>query len=47
MSLWEIWITPSNGESSSRIKKFAPDTDSAASISAIMTVAFAGTGLFF
>jgi hypothetical protein len=42
MGFLEIWITPSNGVSSSRIKKIAPDTDSAASISAIMTVAFAG-----
>jgi len=30
MGFWEIWITPSNGMSSSRIKKIAPDTDSAA-----------------
>ena len=42
MGFWEIWITPSNGMSSSRIKKIAPATDIAASISAIMTVAFGG-----
>ena len=42
MGLWEIWITPSNGMSNSRIKKIAPATDSAASISATITVAFPG-----
>src|SRR6266536_822233 len=42
MGAGEIWITPSNGKSSSRIKKIAPATDNAASITATMTVAFGG-----
>ena len=38
----EIWINPSNGRLSSRIRKIAPDTDSAANISATTTVPFDG-----
>ena len=34
----EIWINPSNGWSSSRIRKIAPDTDTAASNSAAMAM---------
>jgi hypothetical protein len=36
MGALEIWINPSNGWSSSRIRKIAPDTDTAASKSAAM-----------
>ena len=42
MGAGEIWITPSKGMSSSRIRKIAPATESAASITATMTVAFGG-----
>ena len=42
MGAGEIWITPSKGMSSSKIRKIAPATESAASITATMTVAFGG-----
>src|SRR6266480_1674854 len=42
MGAGDIWITPSNGMSSSKIRKIAPATESAASMSATMTVAFGG-----
>src|SRR5258705_13264202 len=42
MGAEEIWITPSNGISNSRIRNIAPATDSADNMSAITTVAFGG-----
>src|SRR5580765_5700622 len=38
----EMWINPSNGWSSSRIRKIAPDTDTAASNSAAMAMELPG-----
>ena len=38
----EMWITPSNGWSSSRIRKIAPDTDSAANNSEVMAIVLDG-----
>ena len=42
MGSFEIWISPSKGMSSSRIRKIAADTDSADNRSATMTVPFDG-----